>query len=96
MTYAEIIGKRILELCKIRNYSIQHLAKLSGLSKSTVNEIVNNIHDPSFSTLVLIAHGFQMDLLTFLDISELRNLSHDQAKSMRSRGRKKHKYLTPD
>lgn len=90
MTYSQIIGKRILELNKIRNYSVQHIAELSGLSKSTVQEIVNNVNsNPSLATLVLLAHGFEMNILTFLDIPELKNLSHEEAKGMRPRSKNK-------
>ena len=46
------------KLWKIRNnkgISIRHLAEMSGVSKSTINDIENGRHDPTIYTLCLLA-----------------------------------------
>lgn len=84
MTYSEIIGERILQILEIRNLSISKLAKMSMVSASHINEIVNNrVVNPSIGTINLIALGLGMDLLTFLDIPGLTKLTLEEAIQMK-------------
>lgn len=51
------------KLCKIRNnkgISIRHLAEMSGVSKSTINDIENGRHDPTIYTLCLLAGALKV------------------------------------
>jgi len=52
MTYAEIIKKRITELCDKRNISIRRLAFSAGIDHTTVIKIMNKISTiPNIKTL---------------------------------------------
>lgn len=51
------------KLWKIRNnkgISIRHLAEMSGVSKSTINDIENYRHDPTIYTLCLLAGALKV------------------------------------
>ncbi len=68
MTYAEIISKRILALCKERKITVNKLATLSGLSHSTLENIIKcNTKSPGLRTLHLIAQGFDITLSELLN-----------------------------
>ncbi|MBQ3214982.1 MAG: helix-turn-helix transcriptional regulator [Oscillospiraceae bacterium] len=41
MTVGEAVRKRILELCQMRNISINKLSGISGVTQSTVNNIIS-------------------------------------------------------
>ncbi len=42
MTVGEAVRQRIIELCQERNISINKLSAISGVTQSTVNNIVSN------------------------------------------------------
>lgn len=71
MTYSEIIANRILNLCKERNITINKLATLSGMTQSTINNIVQgNTKSPGLRTLHRIAQGFGITISELLDFPE--------------------------
>lgn len=79
MEYWEIISRRIYELCKERGYSINMLAKLSGVKQSTIDNIVRGVtKNPGVQSLHKIANTFNMTLAEFLDFDELNNYSFDE------------------
>ena len=41
MTIGEAVGERILKLCKDRNLTVNKLATISGITQSTLNNIVS-------------------------------------------------------
>lgn len=74
MTYADIIAKRINDLCKELNISINKLAALSGLRQSTLQNIMlGNTLNPTIKTLNKIAKGLSMTLAELLDFSEIND-----------------------
>ena len=78
LEYNEIYVKRILKLCKQRRISINKLATMSGVSQSTLDNIVRGItKNPSTVTLHKIATAFNMTLAEFLDFKELNEYSFD-------------------
>ena len=40
MTYADAISKRLLILCKEKNITTNHLATLSGITQSTLQDVI--------------------------------------------------------
>jgi len=63
-----LVGKRITELREKKGLSISQLAKLSGISKSTLWEIENNKISPTISTLWSIANALGVpfsELITY-------------------------------
>ncbi|OGO88487.1 MAG: transcriptional regulator [Clostridiales bacterium GWF2_36_10] len=75
MTYSEAITKRILSLCKERNITVNKLSKLSGITQSTLENIIKgNSKNPGLRTLHRISQGFGItisELLNFPEINEV-------------------------
>ena len=62
------VALRIDALLQIKNISKYRLAMNSGITHSTLKNIVNNtIKDNLLSTVILIAGGFDMTVSRFLD-----------------------------
>lgn len=78
MDYNEIYVERILKLCEERRISVNKLATMSGVSQSTLDNIVRKItKNPGAVTLHKIANAFNMTLAEFLDFKELNEYSFD-------------------
>lgn len=76
--YSRMIRKRILSLCKPRGFTINQLSQMSGVSHSTIDNIVNQrAFNPTIKTLHKIATAFNMTVAEFLDFEELNNFSFD-------------------
>lgn len=78
MTYADAIGKRLLDICKERNISVNKLATLSGITQSTIQDLIKgNSKNPKLKTLHKIAIGLGMTLSELLDFPELNETLFD-------------------
>ncbi len=76
--YSEILIERILSLCKKRGITIYQLSKMSGVSHSTLDNIVNRrIFNPRIKTLHKIASAFSLTVAEFFDFDELNDFSFD-------------------
>lgn len=72
MTYADAISQRLLALCKEKNITINRLATLSGITQSTIQDVVSGkTKNPKLKTLHKIAIGLNMTLSELLDFPEL-------------------------
>ena len=72
MTYSEIITNRILDLCQRDNITVNKLATLSGITQSTIDNIIKgNTKSPGLRTLHRISQGFGMTLAELLDFPEM-------------------------
>lgn len=79
MKYSDILVKRILTLCEERGYSINHLAKISDVKQSTLDNIVRGItKNPGVKTIHKLAIAFNMTVSEFLDFEELNRYSFDE------------------
>lgn len=77
-TYSQIIVKRIRELSDKRGLSINALASMSGISQSTLDNIINGrSFNPRIQTLHKLALAFSMTVSEFLDYPELNEFSFD-------------------
>lgn len=75
MSVAEAITKRIFELCKEQNISINKLANLSAITQSTLNSIVNGeSKSPQLKTIVKICYGLNVSLSYFFNSHYFDNL----------------------
>lgn len=78
MTYSDVIVNRILSLCKERNITINKLATLSGITQSTLDNLMRgNTKNPKLKTLYKIATGFNMTISELLDFPEMNNTVFD-------------------
>lgn len=79
MEYSEIFVRRIHSFCQQRKISINKLATMSGISQSTLDNIVRGItKNPKVKTLHKIANAFNMTLAEFLDFEELNEYIFDE------------------
>ena len=77
--YALIIVNRILSLCNSRRLSVNKRAEMSGVSQSTLDNLVNGkTFNPQIRTLHKIALAFGMTAAEFLDYPELNNYSFEE------------------
>lgn len=76
MTIGEAVRHRILQLCEERNLSVNKLSSISGVTQSTVNNIISGRnHSTTVSTLQKLCDGlgitiqdfFQSDLFVGLE-----------------------------
>ena len=64
----EAVSERILELLEERDMTRYQLAMASGISHSTLKNIIHEtVSDNKLSTLIRIAGGFEMTVSEFLD-----------------------------
>lgn len=74
MTYSDAIIKRLTDLCIERNITINKLATLSGITQSTVDNLMKGkTKNPKLKTLHKLAIGLDMtvsELLNFLEMNE--------------------------
>ncbi len=78
MTYADAISKRLLILCKEKNITTNHLATLSGITQSTLQDVITGkTKNPKLKTLHKIAIGLNMTLSELLDFPEMNNTLFD-------------------
>lgn len=73
-----IITKRIFDLCRQHNITLNKLATLSGLNQSTLENIVKgNTKNPRLKTICYIAQGLGMTPAEFLDFPEITEVLFD-------------------
>ena len=72
MTYSEVIIKRLRNLCDERKLSVNRLANMSGLTQSTLDNIMKGAtRNPQLKTLHKIATGLNMTVSQLLDFPEM-------------------------
>ena len=68
LTLEQAIRKRIIELAKERNITINKVSTLSGLPHTTLLSFMNNeTHNPRISTLLHVWKAFDISLKEFFD-----------------------------
>lgn len=68
MTVGIAVKERILELCRVRGISINKLCIISGVTQSTVNNIVSGRNKSvTVSTLKKLCDGLEITLAAFFD-----------------------------
>ena len=78
MTYSEAIIHRLNDLCHQNNLTINGLATKSGITQSTVDNIMRGrTKYPTLKTLHKIAVGLNMSLSELLDFPEMNDTIFD-------------------
>ena len=78
MKYEELYIRRIRELCERRGIAVNKLATMSGVSQSTLDNIVRGLtKNPGVKTLHKIANALNMTLAEFLNFPALNGYSFD-------------------
>ncbi len=78
MTYSDAIIKRLTELCNERNITINKLATLSGITQSTVENLISGkTKNPKLKTLHKLAVGLNMTVSKLLDFPEMNETAFE-------------------
>ena len=78
MNVGEAVKERILELCQQRNISINKLSSMSGVTQSTVNNIVSGRnHSTTVSTIKKLCDGLGITMEDFFHSELFRNLEQE-------------------
>lgn len=78
MTYSDVIIKRLNDLCKEKGITINKLATLSGITQSTVENIISGkTKNPKLKTLHRLSIGLDMTVSELLDFPEMNNTKFD-------------------
>lgn len=72
MTYSDVIIIRLTKLCQEQGITINKLATLSGITQSTVENIMSGkTKNPKLKTLHKLAIGLGMTVSELLDFPEM-------------------------
>ena len=78
MTIGEACRKRILDLCNERNITVNKLAIISGVTQSTLNNIVSGRNNSvTASTLKKLCDGLDISLRDFFDSPIFDNIEQE-------------------
>lgn len=78
MTVGEAVKERILQLCKERDLSVNRLCSISGVTQSTVNNIVSGRNNSAtVSTIKKLCDGLDITLEVFFSSELFRNLEQE-------------------
>lgn len=78
MTVGEAVKQRILELCEDRNLSINKLCTLSGVTQSTVNNIISGRNNSAtVATVKKLCDGLGITIEDFFHSALFRGLEQE-------------------
>lgn len=78
MGISDAVADRIIELCNKRGLTINKLSNISGLTQSTVNDIVNRkTKNIGIITIKTLCDGLDISITDFFDTPEFRNLEQE-------------------
>ena len=78
MCIGEAVKERILELCLEKNISINKLSTMSGVTQSTVNNIVSGRNrSATISTIKKLCDGLGITIEQFFDSDLFRDLDQE-------------------
>jgi transcriptional regulator with XRE-family HTH domain len=76
MNIKQAIANRILQLCRENNITLNKLSTISGITQSTVNDVVyGKSNNPTIKTIYYICFGLEIELKDFFDSDLFKNLS---------------------
>lgn len=78
MTYSDVIRLRLQELIEQKGITVNKLATLSGITQSTVENVVSGkTKNPKLRTLHRLACGLNMTVSELLDFPEMNETQFD-------------------
>ena len=78
MTVGGAVRARILELCEQRNLSVNKLCTISGVTQSTVNNIISGRNNSAtVSTIKKLCDGLEILIEDFFACDLFRNLEQE-------------------
>ena len=78
MTVGEAVTARIIQLCQERNITINKLGTLSGVTQSTVNNVISGRnHSPTVATIHKLCDGLGITIDEFFHSEYFQTLEQD-------------------
>lgn len=78
MSISKAVAERILELCRQNNITVNKLSTISGVTQSTVNDIVNHrAKNIGIITIKKLCDGLDITITEFFDTPVFRNLEQE-------------------
>lgn len=78
MNTKQAVAKRILQICKERNMTINALANVSGVSPSTIYSMLNEkSQNPGVVSLKKLCDGWEISLCEFFNSDLFENLEQE-------------------
>ena len=78
MSVGEAVRSRIIELCRMRGISINKLCSMSGITQSTINNIVSGRNNStSVATIKKLCDGLNITLGEFFSTPEFDALEQE-------------------
>lgn len=78
MTIGEAVRQRIIQLCQERDISINKLSSISGVTQSTVNNIVSGRNNSAtVSTVKKLCDGLGITIVEFFHSDLFANLEQE-------------------
>lgn len=78
MNISEAVAERILGLCRQRKITVNKLSTISGVTQSTVNDIVNHkAKNIGIVTIKKLCDGLDITITDFFDCEMFRTLEQE-------------------
>lgn len=78
MNISDAVAERILELCHENSLTVNKLSTRSGVTQSTVNDIVNRkAKNIGIVTIKKLCDGLDITITNFFDTPTFRNLEQE-------------------
>ncbi len=78
MNIGEAVRERILELCAGRGITVNRLSTISGITQSTINNIISGRNNSTtVATVKKICDGLEISIVDFFSSSVFENLEQE-------------------
>lgn len=78
MTIGDAVRERIIALCAEHQITVNHLASMSGITQSTLNNIVSGRNNSTtISTIKKICDGLEITIVEFFDTEVFYGLEQE-------------------
>ncbi len=78
MNISETVAERIIELCLENDITVNKLCTISGVTQSTVNDIVNHkVKNIGIVTIKKLCDGLDITITEFFNTEKFRNLEQE-------------------
>lgn len=78
MMIGEAVKQRILNLCRDRGISVNKLCTMSGVTQSTLNNLISGRNNSmTVATVKKLCDGLEISIIEFFDSDEFRELEQE-------------------
>ncbi|GHU39250.1 transcriptional regulator [Clostridia bacterium] len=78
MTIGDAVRERIQELCALRGYTLNKLATVSGVTQSTVNNIISGRNNSAtVATIKKLCDGLDISIVDFFNTERFLTLEQE-------------------